>query len=706
MPSRKLRKRERLQRLLNRAGAVFLTAFVAAGLFMLAVVVTPLPEPQIARATEIYDVNDVLATKLYIENRTPVPLSEVPKDLRNAVIAIEDREFYNHFGVNPLGILRAAVRNLLAGKVVEGGSTITQQLARNLFLTQERTLKRKLQELFITFQLESRYSKNQILEMYLNQVYLGFGAYGVEAASQLYFGKHVRDLTLAESALLAGLPRAPEVYTPFRNPELARSRRNLVLDRMAELGYVSQATAAEAKSAPVALAKRRPPTKAAYFVDYVLREIRARHPDLEQDIFRGGYKVYTTMDLKMQEAAERAFQENLIPGKPDAHGVLQPQGALVALDPRNGYLKAMVGGRNPEKPSYNRAVIARRQPGSAFKPFLYAAVLSNGFTAADQQICEYVSFPGAEQGKPYVPKDYTNGGRKEPYHWRPMGIREAIEISDNVVAVKWAATIGPEQIVAMARKLGIESPLEASLPLALGTSEVTPLEMAVAYAPFANMGWRVKPIAIRRIVDAAGRVIEENRPQTREVLDEAVAYILTDIMKGVITRGTAANLAGMIDRPAAGKTGTTDRNADAWFIGYTPDLVAAVWVGNDSPSPLPGYGGSLAGPIWAKFMTLALAGMEAREFPRPARVVEVAVSAVDGLLPNPTSPVVHELFIAGTEPTVISPRYGWQAPSPSPPAPAPAPPPPPGNGTSSAPSVPSAPAAPGAPATASPPVSP
>lgn len=659
MPSRRQRKRNSLARALRWTGIGLGAAVVAWGLLLLAVVVVPLPRPQLARATEIYDANGNLASKLFVENRTPVPLGDMPPDLRLAVIAAEDDRFYRHHGIDPVGIARAAVRNLLARRVVEGGSTITQQLARNLYLTLERSFTRKAREIFLTLQLESRYSKDEILELYLNTVYLGGGSYGVEAASQLYFGKSVRDLTLPESALLAGLLPAPEAYNPFRDPDLARSRRNAVLDRMVAVGALTAERAAEARTAPVRLAERRPPTRAAYFVDYVLREIRDRHPGLEQDLLRGGYRIETTMDLGMQEAAEKAVAEHLVAGRPDARGVPQPQIALVAIDPRNGYLRAIVGGRDPAGTANNRAVTAHRQPGSAFKPFLYAAVLENGYTAADRQVCEYVSFPGAEAGKPYVPKDYTERGRRPPYHNRPMSVREAVELSDNVVAVKWAATIGPDRIAEMAARLGIESPLEASLPLALGTSEVTPLEMATAYAPFANMGWRVKPIAIRRILDARGRVIEENRPELREVLDESVAYILTDIMKGVITRGTAANLAGWLDRPAAGKTGTTDRNEDAWFIGYTPDLVTAVWVGEDIPAPLPGYGSTLAGPVWAAFMGAALSGLAARDFPRPPGVIALDVSAADGLLPNPSSPVARELFVAGTEPRTRSPLVRW-----------------------------------------------
>lgn len=628
------------------------------GLLLLAAVVVPLPRPQVLRASEIYDVSGKLATKLFIENRSPVPLSRVPDHLQLAVISIEDPRFYRHFGIDPFGIARALVRNIMAGRIVQGGSTITQQLARNLYLTQERTLSRKLRELFLTLQLESRFAKTEILEMYLNQIYFGFGAYGVEAASELYFGKPVDQLTLAEGALLAGMPGAPEVFSPFRNPGLAQSRRNLVLDRMAELGKLPAAVAATAKEEEVKAAGRPVPHRTSYFIDFVMKEVRDRHPDLERDILRGGYRIYTTMDLRMQEAAEDAFANFVIEGTPDKRGIPQPQGALVAIDPRNGYVKALVGGRNPENPTYNRAVQARRQPGSAFKPFLYAAVLSGGFTAVDQQLCEYVSFPGASAEERYVPTDYTGGGRRPPYHNRAMGIREAIEISDNVVAVKWASTVGPEQVVNFARAMGIESPLEPSLPIALGTSEVTPLEMATAYAPFANMGWRVKPLAIRRLVGPSGQVVEENRPTAWKVIDEGVAFILTDIMKGVLTRGTAANL-GTLDRPAAAKTGTTDESDDAWFIGYTPDLVTAIWVGNDTPSPLPGTGATLAGPIWASFMRGALSGREAGDFPQPSTVIRVAVSAADGLLPNPTSPVIEELFVAGTEPFMTSPQYGW-----------------------------------------------
>lgn len=534
MPSRKERKRRRLL-LWRRWWIALASLFTLVGLLLLAVLVVPLPQPRVSQASVLHDVNGVPYARLFTENRTPVPLSRVPAYLQDAVVAAEDDRFYRHFGLDPVGIARALVRNVLAGRVVEGGSTITRQLARNLYLSQRRTLGRKVREVFLTLQLEARYSKKEILAMYLNQIYLGEGACGVEAAAQTYFGKPVSQLTLAEAALLAGLPRAPELYNPFRNPQAALGRRNYVLDRMAALGMADPAAAARARGQPLRLSPRRPPV-AAQFTDYVIQEVTSRHPELAADLHRGGYRIYTTMDVRMQAVAEDAVRRFLAPGKPDRHGVLQPQVALVAIGPRNGFIKAIVGSRDPAGGTFNRAVDARRLPGSAFKPFLYAAVLSTGYTLADQQVCEYVSFPGTRPGEAYVPKDYTEGGRRPPYHWRAMGIREAIEISDNVIAVKWAATVGPDAVAAMARRLGIESALEASLPLALGTSEVTPLEMATAYAPFANMGWRVKPLAVLRVEDARGRVLEENRPQLTKVLDEGVAYLINDALKGVIAR--------------------------------------------------------------------------------------------------------------------------------------------------------------------------
>lgn len=665
-------------------------------LFALLFAFVPLREPQIPVSTEILDVSGNLIGRLYEQNRIQVSAAEIPRDLKNAVVAVEDSRFYSHFGIDPYGIARAMYRNIRAGRLVEGGSTITQQLAKNLFLTPKRTLSRKILEAVLTLKLEANYSKQEILGMYLNQIYLGHGSYGVEVAAQTYFGKKARDLTLVESAMIAGLPRGPEYYSPYRNPDAALERRNFVLDRMAELGYLTPELAAAAKGEPIKLAGLKPPVREApYFVQYLLDYLRSRYPEIAVeggDLYRGGYKVYTSLDLKTQRAAQAAFAAGLGEGTPDAKGVPQPQGALVALDPSTGYIRAMVGGRDFSRSPFNRAVSARRQPGSAFKPFLYTAVLSTpGFTAGSTQVCEYVSFPGAAPGQIYEPKDFGD----VPYHWRPVAIREAIRRSDNVVAVRWAYTLGPKAIVNVARAVGIESPLVENLPLALGSSPVTPLEMAAGFAPFSNGGSKVRPIALVKLVNRDGRVLEENRPVLQTVVDEKVAFILTDIMKDVLyPGGTAAGTADTIGwRPAAGKTGTTTGSADAWFVGFTRELVAAVYVGNDDPSvSLTGTGATIAAPIWASFIRDALRDVPYREFPRPPGVVPVQICTLSGLLPNPSCPTGTEWFIDGTQPAQVDPAWHWASGASPAPSTPPGPPGPPG---APGPPGPSAPAPPG-----------
>ncbi|MHB9143979.1 MAG: transglycosylase domain-containing protein [Symbiobacteriia bacterium] len=632
----------------------------------------PLKAPEVPVATEVLDTNGVLITRLYEAgggNRIQVPLTEISPYLQEGVISMEDREFYHHHGVNVVGIIRALGTDLLQRRIVAGGSTITQQLAKNLYTSGERTIRRKLLELVLTFKLESVFSKQEILAMYLNQIYLGHGTWGVEVASQIYFGKSAKDLDLAEAALIAGLPRNPEYYSPYNHPKESVDRRNLVLDTMTQLGYIGQAQADAAKQEPLHLIGLRPAGRQApYFVDYVLGQL---DPDLEKGVAAGGYRIFTTLDLNLQKAAEAAIAGG-IKTKPDAQGVPQPEAALVAVDPTNGYIRAMVGGTDYSKTQYNRAV-ARRQPGSAFKPFLYAAVLSQEtYTAASTQICEPVSFPGRQPGEDYAPTDFDP---KQKYHYRPIGVREAIRISDNVVAVRWGDTMGPDRIVRTAQSMGITSPLQADLSLSLGSSAVTPVEMAGGYTPLANGGVRTSPLAVLRVVDRFGNVVADNRPNFANVLDPRVAYILTDIMKEVLQPGgtagqTAAQIGG---RPAAGKTGTTDHLADAWFVGYTPTLVAAVWVGNDNPAvPVARTGGQVAAPIWGSFIASGLQGQPMQDFSRPDGITEALVCDASGLVPNATCPSSHvELFLAGTEPTQVDPTiYGPPAGTP-PPTPAP-----------------------------------
>lgn len=644
-------------------GLSLLALLIGVASFAVLVLITPLPEPAVPTATKVYDRNGELVASVFVENRIEIPFAEMPQHLRDAVVAVEDYRFYQHLGIDPVGLARAIYHNIRARKVVEGGSTITQQLAKNLFLTPERTLRRKFLEAVLTEKLEIRYSKDEILKMYLNTIYFGEGAYGVEVASQTYFGKHARDLDLAESALLAGLIRSPETYSPFKNPEGAIARQHMALDRMVEVGYITREEAQRAKAEEIEFAEK-PVTRnfAPYFVQYVTDVVRRIRPDItEADLARSGFVIRTTLDLRMQRAAQRALDAGLGQGTPDQRGVRQPQGALVAIDPRNGEIRAMVGGRSFSESTWNRAVLARRQPGSAFKPFLYAAVLSAGYPPTSRQMCAPVSFPGGKPGELWTPTDY-----KVDYHYREMTIREAIKISDNVVAAKWASIVGPGRIARFANAMGVRSRLDINLSLALGTSPVTPLEMAAAYVPLANGGIYFEPTAVIEVKGPGGEDLIGGGGVTiprksYRAIDENTAYVLTSLMKSVLEPGgTAGHVGWRLGRPAAGKTGTTDLYKDAWFIGYTPDLVAGVYVGNDDMSkPVGRSGGSIAAPIWANFMAEALRNEPARDFPMPPGVVVERVCSVTGLRAGPTCPSYDEVFIRGTEPATECPGFHW-----------------------------------------------
>ncbi|MDK2932134.1 MAG: penicillin-binding protein [Bacillota bacterium] len=608
-----------------------------------------------SEATRIYDVNGKLIARLYIENRVWVPLRDIPESLQNAVIAIEDHNFRRHHGVNFTAMLRALLVDLKEGRIVQGGSTITQQLAKNAFLTHERTFTRKIQEFIYAIQLERAYTKDQILELYLNEVYFypGQAVYGVEAAAQGYFGKHVRDLNLAESALLAGLIRNSQLYSPTKNPEAARARRATVLSRMAELGYISHEEAEAAGRAPLGVIEKRSSKEVApYFVDYVRAQLLERYG--QETVYKGGLKVYTTLDLRLQELAEKALLSNLPQGKPDAKGLMQPQGAMVVLDAHDGYIRAMVGGRGNDE--FNRAVQSYRQPGSAFKPFVYTAAIQAGYTPStllDDSPVEY-NIPG--QKEPWAPVNNDNKFRG------PVSLRKALEDSINVASVKLLDQIGIENAIKKAKAMGITSLVESgrrndmTLSLVLGglTKGVTPLEMAAAYAVFPNQGIRAEPTAILRVEDPDGNVLERNVPVKKVVLDEQTAYIMTDMMRGVITRGTGK--AANIGRPAAGKTGTTSDYTNAWFVGFTPDLVACVWIGNDEQQKPMIYGGvrigsARAAMIWGAFMKEALRDTPPGEFPVPSGVVFTRICTESGMLATASCPrTATEVFIPGTEP--------------------------------------------------------
>lgn len=638
--------------------ALVLTALILIGALATyaAAILVPLPKPEVPVTTQVYDVAGNVVSSLFVQNRVEVPLSEMPVHLRQAVVAIEDTTFYTHHGFSARAILRAILRNLSAGRVVEGGSTITQQLAKTLYLSPERTIWRKLVEAFITLKLEATYTKDQILEMYLNQIYLGHGTYGVETASRLYFGKHARELDLPEAALIAGLIRSPETYSPYNSPRLATDRRNLVLDRMRELRMITESEYAAARAAQLGVAKRSPPSKMApYFVDYLLSELNRAVPEIMPHLYTGGYRIYTTLELSTQQAAETAFTQTMPKAVPDASGVLQPQGALVALEPRTGYVRAMVGGRDYTNTQQNRATGAKRQPGSAFKPFLYTALIDSGIPATATQLCSEIVLPGATPGAIWTPRDYGS----QPYHYRPIAVREAIAISDNVVAVKWAEQLGPRTIASYARRMGIESALVPDLTIALGTSEVTPLEMATALCCLANGGYRVTPTCLLRVEDRNGALIyRAPPPDPVPVLDRRVAYVITNLLQSVLQPGgTGAAWGAVLNRPAAAKTGTTDRELDAWFVGYTPELCAVVYVGWDHHEKPVGTGATAAGPVWARFMQKALAGRPPSDFPVPQGVAFAAVCAETGLYPNSTCPLRTEVFLEETLPSATCPLH-------------------------------------------------
>ncbi len=602
-----------------------------------------LPKPRIPVASKVYDSKHRLITTLYRENRVEVSIEQIPEITQNAFIAVEDARFYQHFGIDPLRIAAAAWNNLKAGAIVQGASTITQQTAKNLYLTRQKTIGRKIMEAWLAIQLERNYTKRQILEMYLNQIYFGQGAYGIETAAQSYFGKPAAKLDLAESSMLAGLPKAPNTYSPLHNWPGAKKRQRVVLNRMVEVGMITRAEADRAAQAKLTFKPGGLKTgNAPYFINEVIKYITSKYEDGAKMLFTEGLSVYTTLDLEMQKAADASFAGVLAGRNPSL------EGALVAIDPASGYIKAMVGGRDFTRSNFNRAVQARRQPGSAFKPFLYTATVDQGYTQGSIFVCEPVEFP-QDGGPVYRPTDYG----PDPYHYRPFTLREALAISDNIVAVRLAGAVGPPVVVDYARKMGLHSELRPYLSLALGTSEVTPLEITGAYCTLAAQGIKTEPLMVTKIADRDGFVIEENRPYRERVIPGATAYLVTDMLTGVLQPGgTAASLSAVLSRPAAGKTGTTQDYRDAWFIGYTPDLVCGVYVGYDSPAkPVGSPGGQIAGPIWANFMAQVLRNKAPREFPVPPGIVQVLICPDSGLLATPDSPdALPASFIQGTEP--------------------------------------------------------
>ncbi|WP_337288462.1 PBP1A family penicillin-binding protein [Candidatus Methylomirabilis sp.] len=680
-----------------------------------------LEEYQPSLVTTLYSDHDEPFAAFFEQKRFWVPLDKIPRHLINGIIAVEDAQFYQHRGINFRGIARALLVNLRALRPAEGGSSITQQLAKLLLLTPEKHLSRKIKEAVLAIEIEKRYSKEKILELYLNQVYFGHGAYGVESAAHTYFKKSVDQLNLAEAAILAGLPRAPNYYSPITDKERAIRRRDHVLTRMAERGFITDKQAVSASSVTfdeVPFEKTR--NLGPYFVEYIRQQLEEKYGTYT--VYHGGLKVYTTLNINAQRSAEAALIEGLR-GIDKARGFRAPharsltahgsdkaplsylipkigetlsatvtkilpksiivqvggyqgdialdkaswlnasqlhqqlrigmevkvqvlsvnkqnktldlnleqdpeiEGAFLAIDPSDGGIKAMIGGYDFERSKFNRAIQARRQPGSAFKPFVYAAAFDRGLTPSTIINDAPISYPIPAGGKrtEWRPENYDRKFRG------PTTLRYGLEHSINVIAVKLIERIGIDPVITLAHDLGIQSTLRREYALALGVSEVTLSEMVSAFGVFAHSGVRFLPYGIRRVVDNKGALLEEYAPASQQTMREETAFILTNVLKGVVDRGTGSR-ARVLDRPVAGKTGTTQEATDAWFIGYTPHLVAGVWIGYDTKRSLGPHESSatLAVPIWTRFMQHALKDIPSEEFPVPENVTSALVNYTSG----------------------------------------------------------------------------
>lgn len=635
--------------------------------------------------TKIFDRNGRVISELFVERRVLVPLREIPVDLQNAFIAIEDNDFYKHWGISTKGILRAFVKNLLKGRTVQGGSTITQQLSKTIFLTSERTISRKIKEVLLTIQLEREYTKEEILQLYINQIYFGAGGYGAESASKIYFGKSVRNLELAEAALIAGLPKAPNYYSPLKNAERAKNRRRIVLSRMRELGYITKEQEEQANEVPVPTEKHiEEQNSGHYFIEYLRILLEPKYGT--NILHKGGLKIYTTLDIKMQEIAEKALSEALDKFDKDRLAVFEKekvepkkvQGAIMAIDPVTGAIRVMVGGRDFKETKFNRAVQAKRQAGSSFKPFVYTAAIDTKLmtpaTVLEDKQMVYV-FDGTKwdlvsRNLSYVEilaEKMNIGDVIDPMKvWYPVNyggkyrekvlLREALARSINTCAIEVIDKIGPNVVIDYARKMGIKSPLTNTLSLALGSSDVTLQEMVSSFGTLASGGVRTEPYFVTKVIDKDGRILEHNIPTEKEVLSPQTSFIMTNLLKGVVDKGSGY-AARQLGRPCAGKTGTSNDSADAWFVGYTTQLVAGVWVGYDDRTSLGQKvtGGNLACPIWTKFMKEALAGSPVVDFAEPQNggIEWTNIDPKTGLLALSKTPGKYEeAFLFGTMPSL------------------------------------------------------
>jgi len=577
--------------------------------------------------TRIYSADNKLLAELYREKRDPVTLEKIPAYLQKALITVEDRQFYTHSGIDMRGIARAILTDIMARKFVQGASTITQQLSKTLFLSPQKTLLRKIKEALLAIQLERRYTKDEILERYLNQIYLGSGAYGVESAARIFFGKSVTELDLAECALIAAMPKAPSAYSPLVNPELAIKRRNIVLKQMRNTGVITKDQYRKASERSFVAIQNKAASPAPYFVDYVKKILENKIGPTR--LYTGGLIVHTTLSTKLQNASDQAILhgiKNLQQRRekdPDLKP--EPQGALIAIDVHTGGILCLSGGKDYSKSNFNRATAARRQPGSAFKPILYAHAIEQGFNQASLILDAPVSFPGASKDRPWQPENFSKTYQGE------ITLRKALTHSENIPAVRLIDQLGISSVIDFARKLGIQSKLAPYLSLALGTSEVNLTELTAAYTVFVNQGIYIQPHCIVDVLDDSNQSIWKPNSEKRIAMSRENAAIMTNMLEGVIWEGTGKK-AQVIHHPIAGKTGTTNNYKDALFIGFSPTIATGVWVGCDNFSTLgPNETGARAAlPIWMEFMKNALKNQEHEYFDVPDDMVKIRINPNSG----------------------------------------------------------------------------
>jgi 1A family penicillin-binding protein len=593
---------------------------------------------------KVFDNQKRFVGRILPEKRYWVSIDRIPAFLQKAVVAVEDARFYEHGGIDLRGIARALVKDVVKRRLAEGGSTITQQLIKNRYLSGEKTLERKFDEARMAIEFEGKYSKKQILEMYFNEIYYGNGAWGIAKAARLYFDKSPEELTDAECAMLAGVQKNPARYNPLGKPANVTGRRDVVLKRMVELNMISPRQRKTLRANPPPVVK---PGQAPQYLAHIRSKLIERYgADI---IEQGGLEVTAALDLNLQKQAEQAVRDGVKRISPDL------QGALICLDAATGDVLAAVGGVDITQSAYNRAFLARRQPGSAIKPLIYAAALEKGFTAGSMLDDKPVAY---NRGSNEIWKP-LNYGRKL---YGELSLRQALAYSNNVITVKLLEAIGVPYFVDFAGKMGLPLRAENGLSLALGTDEVTLNDLVLAYAPLATGGTRPEARVIIRIYDVKRRTWTENPPAVAPVLSSATAFVTTQMLKDVMTYGTAKTLKKFSqEHPSAGKTGTTDDYRDAWFVGYTPQIVTGVWVGYDKPRSAGKSftGGAVAAPIWERFMRKAVASKPAVDFPKPDTVVSVAIDPATGFLATEDCPVKRdEFYIAGTEPTEYCPKHG------------------------------------------------